>query len=109
MNKKLTMIYWKSEKFWLGKLLEHPEIMTQGETLGELEENLKDAYLLMAMDDVPFVPVVWGVKADIAQAIYDLRKQAGLSREQLADLVGATESIIGDLEEADYEGDFLGI
>ncbi len=37
----------------MGKLLEHPEIMTQGETLEELEENLKDAYLLMAMDDVP--------------------------------------------------------
>jgi hypothetical protein len=33
MEKKLTMIYWKGEKFWLGKLLEHPEIMTQGETL----------------------------------------------------------------------------
>lgn len=50
MTKKLTMIYWKGEKFWLGKLLEHPEIMTQGETLGELEENLKDAYRLMVLD-----------------------------------------------------------
>ena len=49
----MNMIYWKSEKFWLGKLLEHPEIMTQGETLEELEENIKDAYLLMALDDVP--------------------------------------------------------
>jgi len=47
------MIYWKGEKYWLGKLFEHPEIMTQGETLEELEENIKDAYLLMAMDDVP--------------------------------------------------------
>ncbi|MBZ0095456.1 MAG: hypothetical protein K8H75_08845 [Sulfuricella sp.] len=53
MQPKMTMIYWKSDKFWLGKLLEHPEIMTQGETQEELEENLKDAYLLMAMDDVP--------------------------------------------------------
>lgn len=53
MNKTLTLVYWKGEKFWLGKLLEHPEIMTQGETLEELEENIKDAYLLMAMDDVP--------------------------------------------------------
>ncbi len=53
MEKKLTMVYWKCEKFWLGKLLEHPEIMTQGETLEELEENLKDAYRLMVMDDVP--------------------------------------------------------
>ena len=49
----MTLIYWKSDRFWLGKLLEHPEIMTQGETLEELEENIKDAYLLMALDDVP--------------------------------------------------------
>jgi len=47
------MIYWKGEKFWLGKLLEHPEIMTQGESLKELEENLKGAYIMMAMDEVP--------------------------------------------------------
>ena len=53
MDSKMTMIYWKSDKFWLGKLLEHPDIMTQGETLEELEENIKDAYLLMALDDVP--------------------------------------------------------
>jgi predicted RNase H-like HicB family nuclease len=50
---KMTMVYWKSDHFWLGKLLEHPEIMTQGESLEELEENIKDAYLLMAMDEVP--------------------------------------------------------
>ncbi|MFC1886573.1 type II toxin-antitoxin system HicB family antitoxin [Thermodesulfobacteriota bacterium] len=53
MKSKMTMVYWKSEKFWVGKLLEHPEIMTQGETLEELEENIKDAFLLMALDDVP--------------------------------------------------------
>ena len=53
MHAKMTMIYWKGEKFWLGKFLEHPEIMTQGETLKDLEENIKDAYLMMAMDDVP--------------------------------------------------------
>jgi hypothetical protein len=53
MNTKMNMIYWKTDKFWLGKLLEHPEIMTQGESLEELEENLRDAYLLMAMEDVP--------------------------------------------------------
>ncbi|MDQ3196979.1 MAG: type II toxin-antitoxin system HicB family antitoxin [Pseudomonadota bacterium] len=53
MHNRLTMIYWKGEQFWLGKLLEHPEIMTQGESLEELEENLKDAYRSMAMEDVP--------------------------------------------------------
>ncbi len=53
MKRRLTLIYWKGDKFWLGKLLEYPEIMTQGETIEELEENIKDACLLMAMDDVP--------------------------------------------------------
>ena len=50
---KLKMIYWKAERFWVGKLLEYPEIMTQGETLEELEENMKEAYMLMALDEVP--------------------------------------------------------
>ena len=53
MVTKLQMIYWKGDKFWVGKLLEHPEIMTQGKTLHELEENMRDAYMLMALEDVP--------------------------------------------------------
>ena len=53
LNSKMTLIYWKSDKFWVVKILEHPEIMTQGETLEELEENMKEAYFLMAMDEVP--------------------------------------------------------
>ncbi|MFH0939348.1 MAG: hypothetical protein V1899_08720 [Planctomycetota bacterium] len=50
---RMTMVYWKSKKFWLGKLLEHPEIMTQGRTLDELEQNIREAFLLMALDEVP--------------------------------------------------------
>jgi len=53
MDTNLNMIYWKGEKYWVGKLLERPDIMTQGETLEELEENIKEAYILMTMDDVP--------------------------------------------------------
>jgi len=53
METKLRMVYWKGEKFWVGKLLEYPDIMTQGKTLKELEENMKEAYMLMTMDDVP--------------------------------------------------------
>lgn len=50
---KINLIYWKSDKFYLGKIREYPEIMTQGETLEELIENIKDAYFLMVFDDVP--------------------------------------------------------
>ena len=53
MNATLNVVCWKGEKFWLGKLVNHPEIMSQGETLEELEENLRDAYREMLLDDVP--------------------------------------------------------
>ena len=53
VSRSLTLIYWKSARFWVGKLLEHPEIMSQGGTVKELEENVRDAYRLMTMDDVP--------------------------------------------------------
>ena len=47
------------------------------------------------------------MKAEIAQQVYHSRCEAGVSRKQLADLVGVDEADIEDIEEADYEGDFL--
>ena len=44
---------------------------------------------------------------NIAEQIYDLRTQAGLSQKQLADLVGTTQSVISRLEDADYNGHSL--
>ena len=35
MKTKMTMVYWKGETYWFGKILEHPEIMSQGENLGD--------------------------------------------------------------------------
>ena len=53
MPQRLTMVYWKGEQMWLGKLLEFPVVMTQGETVEELEENIKDAYRVLILEDVP--------------------------------------------------------
>jgi predicted RNase H-like HicB family nuclease len=53
MEPQLKIVYWKGEQFWLGKFIDHPEIMSQGETLTELEENLRDAYRELLLDDVP--------------------------------------------------------
>ena len=44
---------------------------------------------------------------NIAEQIYTLRKQAGLSQKQLAELVGTTQSVISRLEDADYNGHSL--
>jgi predicted RNase H-like HicB family nuclease len=53
METKLKMVYWKGDKFWIGKLIDHPEIMTPGKTLKELEKNMIDAYKLLVLDEVP--------------------------------------------------------
>jgi predicted RNase H-like HicB family nuclease len=37
-------IYWQDGNMWLGYLEEFPDYMTQGETLEELTENLKDIH-----------------------------------------------------------------
>ena len=46
-------------------------------------------------------------RADIAQQIYDARVQAGLTHQQLARLVGTTQTVIARLEDADYQGHSL--
>lgn len=44
------------------------------------------------------------VHAEVARAIHDLRTEAGLSQEELAELVGTTQSVISRLENEEYEG-----
>ena len=49
MNEVLKMdrkkyVYWQEEDMWLGYLEEYPDYKTQGESLEELKENLKDIY-----------------------------------------------------------------
>lgn len=41
---------------------------------------------------------------DIAQALYNLRQESGLTQRQLAERVGTSHSVISRLEDADYEG-----
>jgi predicted transcriptional regulator len=47
------------------------------------------------------------LNVQVSQIIYDARKQAGLTQQQLADLIGTTQSVIARLEDADYEGHSL--
>jgi predicted RNase H-like HicB family nuclease len=51
--KDLKMMYWFEEDMWVGKLLEYPNLMTQGETLEELEENLRDLFQEIILYGVP--------------------------------------------------------
>jgi predicted RNase H-like HicB family nuclease len=52
-NKKYT--YWKEENMYIGYLEEYPDYMTQGETLEELKENLKDIYKEINSGNIPCI------------------------------------------------------
>ncbi len=47
------------------------------------------------------------VNAMVAQAIYDVRTEAGLTQSQLAERIGSTQPVISQLEDADYDGHSL--
>ena len=42
--RKIRYVFWQEERFYLGYLEEYPDYRTQGETLEELCDNLKDIY-----------------------------------------------------------------
>jgi len=47
--------------------------------------------------------------ADIAQQVHDLRKEVGLTQQQLAELAETYQSVISRIEDADYDGHSLAL
>jgi hypothetical protein len=48
-------VYWQDGDMWLGYLEEYPDYMTQGRTLDELKENLKDLFKDLSSGAIPCV------------------------------------------------------
>jgi len=48
-------VHWQENDMWLGYLEEYPDYMTQGATLEELKENLKDIYKELTSGAIPHV------------------------------------------------------
>jgi predicted RNase H-like HicB family nuclease len=55
MLKNFTLEYWIDDSWYVGKLKEIPGIFSQGETLEELEANIKEAYHLMITIEGPAI------------------------------------------------------
>ncbi len=53
MTTMMTMEYWRDGDWYVGRLREVPGVFSQGETLAELDENLRDAYRLVLKDQQP--------------------------------------------------------
>ena len=55
---QFTLEYWKDDGWYVGRLKEMPAVMSQGETLEELQSMIRDAYQLIVEDATEnvFVP-----------------------------------------------------
>jgi len=53
MTKKFT--YWKDGDIWVGYIDEFPDYLTQGESIDELKDNLKDIFTEVTGGKIPYV------------------------------------------------------
>lgn len=53
--KSIRYVHWQDADMWLGYLEEYPDYMTQGKTVQELEENLRDIYADLTSGAIPSV------------------------------------------------------
>ena len=49
------IVYWQEDELWLGYLEEFPDYWTQGTTLEDLEEHLRDLHADLTSDELPGV------------------------------------------------------
>jgi len=47
MRRTFTLEYWQDDGWYVGQLREVPGVFSQGETLTDLEDNIRDAYELV--------------------------------------------------------------
>lgn len=50
---RVNIVYWEEDGAWIGYLQEYPDYWTQGETLSDLEEHLKDLFLDVTSGEIP--------------------------------------------------------
>jgi predicted RNase H-like HicB family nuclease len=60
-----TLQYWRDENWYVGRLKGVPGVFSQGESLAELKENIRDAYQMMAEDEDPSPPGAVEVEVEV--------------------------------------------
>ena len=51
MDRVFSLEYWMDDNWYVGRPKEVPGVFSQGESLQELEENIRDAYQLMLEEE----------------------------------------------------------
>ena len=58
----LKYVYWQEEDAWLGYLQDYPDYWTQGESLADLEEHLRDLYVDITSGEIAGIRTVGELK-----------------------------------------------
>lgn len=53
--KTIKFTYYQESDIWVGWLEEYPDYRTQGTTLDDLKENLRDIYDDLSTDKIPYI------------------------------------------------------
>jgi predicted RNase H-like HicB family nuclease len=51
----VKIVYWEEDGAWVGYLQEYPDYWSQGQTLGDLKDHLKDLYQDLTSGEIPGV------------------------------------------------------
>lgn len=51
--KNPKFVYWQEGEFWVGYFEEYPDYETQGESLDDLKEHLRDLYKDLTSGELP--------------------------------------------------------
>ena len=49
----VKIVVWQDDNYWLGYLEEYPDYWTQGESLDDLKEHLRDLYADLSQGLIP--------------------------------------------------------
>lgn len=56
MVRQFTLEYWKDDQWYVGRLRGVPGVFSQGISLAELEQNIREAYQLMMAEENDALP-----------------------------------------------------
>ena len=57
MSQSFILEFWQDDGWYVGRLRGVPGVCSQGETLAELEENIRDAYRMVVEEEEDETPV----------------------------------------------------
>jgi hypothetical protein len=69
VERVFTLEYWVEDEWYVGRLKEVVGVFSQGETLEDLEQNIRDAYRMMSVEGGDFVPAAKVMRKELSVSV----------------------------------------